>query len=78
MSALSEAVASLLTSVEIRSLICHSIKLLDLNNVKLISADVELELLVSADIKLLSHNSIIADVRLKLLICNELSTSSII
>src|SRR6266487_3534946 len=59
---LSKAVTSLLTSIRIRLLICHSIKLLNLNNVELISADIKLESLVSADIKLLSYNSIIADI----------------
>src|SRR6266487_6378844 len=63
-------VASLLTSIRIRSLICHDIELLDLNNVELISASIRLELLVSTDVKSLSCNSIIADIRLELLICN--------
>src|SRR6266487_4418107 len=74
LSALSKAVTSLLTSIRIRLLICHSIELLDLNDVKLISVSIKLESLVSADIKLLSCNSIIADIKLESLICNESST----
>ena len=73
-SALSKAVASLLTSIRIRSLIYYNIKLLDLNSVELISADIKLELLVSADAESLSCNSIIADIKLKLLICNKSSS----
>ena len=71
---LSKVVASLLTSIKIRLLIYHDIKLLDLNDVELISASVKLESLVSADVKLLSCNSVITDVELESLICNELSS----
>ncbi len=75
---LSKAVASLLTSIRIKSLIYHDIKSLNLNSVELISASIRLESLVSADVKLLSCNSIIIDIKLELLIYNKLLTSFII
>ena len=79
LSALSIAVvASLLTSIKIKLLIYHNVKLLDLNDVELISADVRLESLVSADVKSLSCNSIVAGIRLESLICNKSSTCFII